>query len=161
MASGVFKVFPQNRVHQRRLLLWNAFSERTLEQIVDIPGGGPQGFRPGQGSPASSFFVSPVGSDDDANEPDEGVFSHFSPWKKVRSAGQVVSAQLGGHVSSSTMSAHQMALVPESPPTPTVPSSGSSCMSAKRTRPTAGTDAPGDHLVRAGGCQGRLDGRDK
>ena len=28
--------------------------------------------------------------------------------EKVRSAGQVVSAQLGGHVSSSTLSAHQM-----------------------------------------------------
>ena len=82
MASGVFKVFTQNRVHQRRLLLWNAFSERTLEQIVDIPGGGPQGFRPGQGSPASSFFVSPVGSDDDANEPDEGVFRTLHHGKK-------------------------------------------------------------------------------
>ena len=29
--------------------------------------------------------------------------------EKVRSAGQVVSARLGGHVSSSTLSAHQMA----------------------------------------------------
>ena len=29
--------------------------------------------------------------------------------EKVRSAGQVVSAQLGGHVSSSTLNAHQMA----------------------------------------------------
>ena len=25
VASGVFKVFSQNRVHQRRLLIWNAF----------------------------------------------------------------------------------------------------------------------------------------
>ena len=37
-----------------------------------------------------------------------GCFALF-PWKKVRRAGQVVSAQLGGHVSSSTLSAHQMA----------------------------------------------------
>ena len=41
------------------------FSERIAGQIVDIPGGGPRGFRPGQGSPASSSFVSPAGSDDD------------------------------------------------------------------------------------------------
>ena len=38
-----------------------------------------------------------------------GFFRTFLHGKKVRSAGQVVSAQLGGHVSSSTLSAHQMA----------------------------------------------------
>ena len=54
-------------------------SERIVEQFVDILGGGLQGFRPVQGSPASSSFVSPAGSDDDANEPGEGFFSHFSP----------------------------------------------------------------------------------
>ena len=71
-------------------------SERTAEQIVDIPssGGGL-----GQGSSSSA------GPEDE----DFTGFSHFSTWKKVRSAGQVVSAQLGGHVSSSTLSAHQMA----------------------------------------------------
>ena len=37
-----------------------------------------------------------------------GFFALFPIEKKVRSAGQVVSAQLGGHVSSSTLSAHQM-----------------------------------------------------
>ena len=37
-----------------------------------------------------------------------GFFALF-PMEKVRSAGQVVSSQLGGHVSSSTLSAHQMA----------------------------------------------------
>ena len=40
VANGVFKVFSQNRVQQRRLLLWNAFPERTVEQIVDIPSSG-------------------------------------------------------------------------------------------------------------------------
>ena len=43
-------------------------SERIVEQIVDIPGGGLQGFRLVQGSPASSSSVSPAGSDDYANE---------------------------------------------------------------------------------------------
>ena len=51
----------------------------TVVQIVDIPGGGLQGSRPGQVSPASSSFHSPAGSDDDADVPGEGFFSHFSP----------------------------------------------------------------------------------
>ena len=71
-------------------------SERTVEQIVDTS----SGVGLGQGS-ASSAGV--------ADEDFTWGFSHFSPWKKVRSAGQVVSAQLGEHVSSSTLSAHQMA----------------------------------------------------
>ena len=54
----------------------------TVEQIVDIPGGSLQGSRPGQGSPASSSFHSPAGSDDDADEPRIGCFSHFSPFEK-------------------------------------------------------------------------------
>ena len=37
------------------------------------------------------------------------MFFALFPMEKVRSAGQEVSAQLGGHVSSSTLSAHQMA----------------------------------------------------
>ena len=41
----------------------------------------------------------------------------------MRSAGQVVSAQLGKHVSSSTLSAHQW-LVPVSPCTLAVPTCG-------------------------------------
>ena len=70
-------------------------SERTVEQNVDTsPGVGL-----GQGASSSAG-------------PADGCywgFSHFSSWEKVRSAGQVVSAKLGGHVSSSTLSAHQMA----------------------------------------------------
>ena len=58
-------------------------------QIVDIPGGGLQGSRPGQGSPASSSFQSPAGSDDDADEPGEGVFRTFPRPKK--------SAKLASH----------------------------------------------------------------
>ena len=38
----------------------------------------------------------------------KGVFAHFSPWKKVRGAGQV-SARVHAHSSSSELSAHQMA----------------------------------------------------
>ena len=50
MASGKFKVLSQDRVHQRRILLANAISERIVEQIVDIsPGGGL-----GQGSASSA-----------------------------------------------------------------------------------------------------------
>ena len=58
------------------------------------PGGGL-----GQGSASSAGAV------------DEGFIGFFAlfPMEKVRSAGQVVSAQLGGHVSSSALSAHQMA----------------------------------------------------
>ena len=52
-------------------------SERTVEQIVRFPGEGLQDFRPGQVSPASSSFHSPAGSDDDANEPGDGVFRTF------------------------------------------------------------------------------------
>ena len=67
--------------------------------VVDIPvpRGDLQGFLPGQGSLASSFIA--------ANEAGQRVFSHFSPWKKVRSAGQV-SADLPRHVSSWTPAAY-------------------------------------------------------
>ena len=41
----------------------------SVEQIVDIPGGGLLGFRPGQSSPASFSSDSPAGLDDDADEP--------------------------------------------------------------------------------------------
>ena len=78
----------------------------TVAQIVDIPGGGLQGARPGQGSPASSSFHSPAGSDDDADEPGEGVFRTFPcPRKSVR-----VIPHLGSQLdsSSSEPSAHQM-----------------------------------------------------
>ena len=51
----------------------------TVAQIVDIPGGSLQGSHPGQGSPVSSSFHSPAGSDDDADEPGKRGFSHFSP----------------------------------------------------------------------------------
>ena len=72
----------------------------TVVQIVDIPGGGLQGPRPGQGSPASSSFQSPAGSDDDVDEPGEGVFRTFPRPKK--------SAKLASHSGS--------ALLPESSP---------------------------------------------
>ena len=80
VASGVFKVSSQNRV-QRKRLLWNAFLS-------------------GMWSRSLPFLLV-------ADEDFTGDFSHFL-MEKVRSAGQVVSAQLGGHVSSSTLSANQM-----------------------------------------------------
>ena len=71
-------------------------SERTVEQNVDIsPGAGL-----GQGASSSAG---------PADEDFTGGFRTFLHGKKVRSAGQVVSARLGEHVSSSTLSAHQMA----------------------------------------------------
>ena len=71
-------------------------SERIVEQFVDIPSSG-GGLGHGSSSSAGA-----------ADEEFTWVSSHFSPWKKVRSAGQVVSAKLSGHVSSSTLSAHQI-----------------------------------------------------
>ena len=56
-------------------------STAFVEQIIDIPGGGLQGFRPG--SPASSFH-SPAESDDDADKAGTGVFALFHRLKKVR-----------------------------------------------------------------------------
>ena len=58
---------------------WECISERIVEQIVVIPGGGLQGSRPGQGSPASSSFQPTAASDDDADDPGEKDFSHMSP----------------------------------------------------------------------------------
>ena len=81
-------------------------SERTVEQIVRFPGEGLQDFRPGQSSPASSSFHSPASSDDDANEPGDGVFRTLPHGKKVRSARQV-SADLPRHVSSWTPAAYE------------------------------------------------------
>ena len=52
-------------------------SERIVEQIVDIHGGGLQDFRPGQSS-SSSLHV-PVGISGVLGEPGDWVFSHFSP----------------------------------------------------------------------------------
>ena len=77
----------------------------TVVQIVDTHRGGLQGSRPGQGSPASSSFHSPAGSDDDADEPGEGFFSHFSPSKK--------SARVPASVSPSTLAA-QLEVAPNS-----------------------------------------------
>ena len=65
-------------------------SERTVEQIVRFPGEGLQVSRPGQVSPASSSFHSPAGSDDDANEPCDGVFRTFPQGKKCGVPGRSV-----------------------------------------------------------------------
>ena len=50
----------------------------TVEQIVNTPVS-LEGFRPGQGSASTSFSHSSAGVLDDADEPFEGFFSHFSP----------------------------------------------------------------------------------
>ena len=73
--------------------------------IVDIPlrSGGLQGFRPGQDSTASSSFPR------SAHEACEGVFRTFFRIKKSAESGRQVSAEVGWHVSSSTLTAHQMA----------------------------------------------------
>ena len=88
----------------------------TVVQIVDIPRGGLQGSRTRQGSPASSSFQSPAGSDDDADEPGGGVL-----------------AKLASHSGSE--------LLPESRLLSwRTPSSGCSSGNASLARPTSGTD---------------------
>ena len=58
-------------------------SERIVEQIVDIPGGGLQDFRPGQSSSSSSHV--PARDQEGLDEPGEGFFRTFPQNKKVRS----------------------------------------------------------------------------
>ena len=79
----VFKVFPLDRVQQRRLPPKKRLSERIVEQIVDpVSSGRLHGSLPGQGSSSSQ---SPAGDEDRADEPGEGFFSHFSPKIKLAS----------------------------------------------------------------------------
>ena len=73
---------------------------------IPVPGRGRQGSGPGQVSAASSSFSRSPAVLDDAEEAFEGVFPRRE--KSARVAGQV-SAQLDGHVSSSTLSAHHVA----------------------------------------------------
>ena len=55
-------------------------SERIVEQIVGIPGGGLQDFRPGQSSSSSSHV--PARAYDALDAPGDGFCSHFSPKQK-------------------------------------------------------------------------------
>ena len=75
----------------------------VAEQNVDVPAprGGLQGFHPDQGSAA--FFPDPRG------DAFQGFFFRTISCGKSAHSGWQVSAELGGHVSSSTLSAHQMA----------------------------------------------------
>ena len=57
--------------------------ERIVEQIVDIPGGGLQDFRPGPSSSSSSRV--PARAHEALDAPGEGVFGTFLLDKKVRS----------------------------------------------------------------------------
>ena len=82
-------------------------SSTGVEQIVDIPGGGLQGFRPGQSSSAS--FSSPAGVPEIADEPGEGFFSYFPDLKKVRRSPGTRVRECPRQSSSSTLSSHQMA----------------------------------------------------
>ena len=88
---------PRTALANSGFFLWQRISERTVEQIVDIS------------SPGDGLGLGSSSSAGPADEDFTGVFRTFPHGKKVRSAGQVVSAQLGEHVSSSTLSAHQMA----------------------------------------------------
>ena len=58
-------------------------SERIVEQIVHIPGGSLQDFRPGQSSSSSSHV--PARVHEALDEPGEGFFALFAKIKKVRS----------------------------------------------------------------------------
>ena len=79
----VFKVFPLDRVQQRRPSSKKRISERIVEQIVG-PGSSVRlhGSLPGQGSSSSH---SPAGVEERAGELGEGVFHTFPQNKKVRS----------------------------------------------------------------------------
>ena len=58
-------------------------SERTVEQIVDVPGGGLQDFRPGLSSSSSSYF--PAGVPEALDEPGQGFF-FFAFFTKIKNA---------------------------------------------------------------------------
>ena len=74
-----FKVFLPEQSSATSSFSEERISEQIVEQIVDIPGGGLQNFRPGQSSSSSSHF--PAGFLGDADEPGEGFFFflHISP----------------------------------------------------------------------------------
>ena len=92
--------------HQRFLPEQASTAPQFAEQIVDIPvsSGGLPSFRPVHGSSASSAISRP------ADEAFQGGFALFPEGKSAEVARQV-SAQLGGDVTSSTLSAHQMAWI--------------------------------------------------
>ena len=66
-------------------------SEQTLEQIVDIPGGGLQDFRPGQSLSSSSHF--PAVFLFDADEPGEGFFRTSPQNKKKCETGSALESE--------------------------------------------------------------------
>ena len=96
----VFKVFPQNRVPihggGRQGLRPGQDSQRTVEQITDIPRGG-----------SSSSSHSPAGVDD-VDDSFQGVFSHsFTDAKKVRGFTRQVTAGVVVDTSSWTPAAYE------------------------------------------------------
>ena len=90
---------------QSSTALQERISERLLEQMIDcVPGGGPQGFRPGQSSSSSSHR--PAGISEDTDEPGDGVFRAFPRGRKSAEVAGQVSADLPRHVSSWTPAAY-------------------------------------------------------
>ena len=73
--SGLQRFHPGQR--STALPSQQRISERIVEQIVDIPGGGLQDFRPGQSSFSSSHV--PARAYDAVDAPGDVFFSHFSP----------------------------------------------------------------------------------
>ena len=109
VVCAIFKVFPQDRLQRCLLSLWNAFLSGMWSRSLVFSGGGLQDFLPGQSSSSSSH--DPARASDCSDAPGYGFFSHFSPRKKVRSAGQV-SADLPWHVSSWTPPAYDVSYGP-------------------------------------------------
>ena len=103
------------------------FPEQTVEQIVYI-------------SPGDGLGLGSTSSAGAADEEFTGFFA-LSLWKKFGVPGRWLSAQLGERVSSSTLSAHQMARAGEP-----VDSGGSiewvKLHNGDLTSPASGTDAP-------------------
>ena len=115
-------------------------SSTAMEQIVDIPGGGPQSFRPGQSSSSSSHFL--AGVDEGLDGPGEGVLRTFPQNKKIR---RLPGTRVRG---CTPVSAHPRWQLSSSMRPCRTPSSG--CSSVTAASPIAGTDAP---LRMSGSCR--------
>ena len=108
----VFKVFFPDRVQQRRVLHQKRISKRIVEQIVDVPGGGLQDFRPGQSSYSSSHV--PARAYDSLDAPGAGFFRTFPHIKKkVRKLGPRSGSELLPELSPSTRRAYAVPMVLE------------------------------------------------
>ena len=102
VVCAVFKVFPPRQASTTSSFSLERISERNVEQIVDIPGGGLQDFRPGHGSSSSSHV--PARGHEAPDGPGEVVFFFrtFPQNKESAKLGLHSSPRVHASVSSST-----------------------------------------------------------